>query len=466
MTEIKYKQSRIFLLLLVYVAVASSLIAAESGDIWSVGIARIDITPKDSLWLAGYAARDHAAEGTLHALWAKALVFEDAQGNQGVLVTTDLLGFPKKLSDDIRDALKTTFGFEHAQIILSSSHTHSGPVLQDALFDVYPLNGLQKEKIAAYSRQLKYDIIRLVGLALGEAAPANLFAENGVVRFQVNRRNNDSSTLESLADLNGPNDYSVPVLGVKQGGELVAAAFGYACHATVLSGYEWSGDYPGFAQLELEEDFPGLTALFFAGCGADMNPLPRRKVGLAKQYGKELAAAAENVLESRNKFLTSELQTAYAEIDLFFSEPPSDEALTRLSENGNPYQRRWAQRMLAQIENGQRLEASYPYPVQVWRMGEQALVALGGEVVVDYAIQLKRIFGQDIFVIGYANDVMGYIPSTRVLREGGYEGLTSQIVYGLPGAWAADIETRIMSAAIELAKQAGVSMPAEKLLAD
>lgn len=466
MTEKKYKQSRIFLLLLLYVAVASSVIAAESGDIWSVGIARIDITPKDSLWLAGYAARDHAAEKTMHPLWAKALTFEDALGNQGVLVTTDLLGFPKKLSDDIRDALKTTYGLERAQIILSSSHTHSGPVLQDALFDVYPLNESQKEKIAAYSRQLKYDIIRLVGLALGEAAPANLFAENGVVRFQVNRRNNDSSTLESLADLNGPNDYAVPVLGVKQGGELVAAAFGYACHATVLSGYEWSGDYPGFAQLELEEDFPGLTALFFAGCGADMNPLPRRKVGLAKQYGKELAAAAENVLESRNKFLTSELQTAYAEIDLFFSEPPSDEALTRLSENGNPYQRRWAQRMLAQIENGQRLEASYPYPVQVWRMGEQALVALGGEVVVDYAIQLKRIFGQDIFVIGYANDVMGYIPSTRVLREGGYEGLTSQIVYGLPGAWAADIETRIMSAAIELAKQAGVSMPAEKLLAD
>ena len=69
--------------------------------------------------------------------------------------------------------------------------------------------------------------------------------------------------------------------------------FGYACHPTVLDGYEWSGDYPGFAQIELEKSYPGTVAMFFQGTGADMNPLPRRTVPLAQQYGEELAAAVQ-----------------------------------------------------------------------------------------------------------------------------------------------------------------------------
>ena len=122
--------------------------------------------------------------------------------------------------------------------------------------------------------------------------------------------------------------------------------------------------------------------------------------------------------------------------------------------------------MLGRIENGEQLETAYRYPVQVWRIGEQALFVLGGEVVVDYAIELKRIFGENIFVMGYANDVMSYIPSTRILREGGYEGLSSQIVYGLPAAWSASIENEIIHACIELAEKVGVKMPAAELVAE
>ena len=87
-------------------------------------------------------------------------------------------------------------------------------------------------------------------------------------------------------------------------------------------------------------------------------------------------------------------------------------------------------------------------------------------MIVDYAINLKRIYGQDTFVIAYANDVMGYIPSVRVLREGGYEGATSQIVYGLPGTWTGDIENKIMSTCIELAEKVGVTMQETVLLQD
>jgi neutral ceramidase len=94
--------------------------------------------------------------------------------------------------------------------------------------------------------------------------------------------------------------------------------------------------------------------------------------------------------------------------------------------------------------------------LQAWKLGDQPIFSLGGELVVDYSIRLKRIFGQDIFVLGYSNDVMGYIPSERILMEGGYEGDFSQMVYGLPGKWTSDIESVIVNALIEVAGEAGL----------
>lgn len=432
---------------------------------WKAGVAKVNITPEQSMWLAGYGARTRPSEGTLHGLWAKALAFEDVNGQQAVLVTTDLLGLPKGVSDRIRDWLEARFGLSRAQILLNSSHTHTGPVLQDALVDIYPLDAYQREKVEQYSRKLEDRIVELVGKALDSMEPVQLYAENGVTRFQVNRRNNNASTLRQVTDLNGPNDYAVPVIKVvNASGDLMAIAFGYACHPTVLSGYEWSGDYPGFAQIELEKAYPGVTALFFQGAGADQNPLPRRTVPLAQQYGRELAAAVKRVLSEEMRLLPALLSTAYSEVDLQFTSPPTKDELAQMVEKSSGYQKRWAARLFEKLKHGESLRTSYPYPVQVWQLGDQPLISLGGELVVEYAIQLKQIFGQDIYVLGYSNDVMAYIPSARILREGGYEGASSQMVYGMPGTWAADIETTILHEIIRLAEQAGVPQPESKII--
>ena len=423
---------------------------------WKAGVARMVITPEQPMWLAGYAARDHQSEGTLHDLWAKALAIEDAEGNQAVLITTDILGFPKALSDQIRDQLETELKLSRAQIILSSTHTHSGPVLKDALYDIYPLDEQHINIIEQYSNKLVDQIVALAGEAFRSIEPVQIYVHNGVTRFQVNRRNNDASTLNSLTELKGPNDHAVPVIKVVDThGDLMAVAFGYACHPTVLDGYDYSGDYPGFAQIELEESYPGATALFFMGAGADQNPLPRLTVGLARQYGKELAAAVERVLEEDMRELSPQLSVSYSEIELPLNPPPSKEELLEIAQDSLTYIKRWADNMLDKMEKEESFISAYPYPLQVWQMGDQMVVNMGGEVVVEYAIKLKQIFGQDIFVIAYSNDDMAYIPSVTILEEGGYEGLISQMVYGLPSTWKPDIESMIIQEIVRLAEQAG-----------
>ncbi len=436
----------------------STLISVANGQSeWQAGTARINITPAGKVWMGGYAARTRPGEGTLNNLWAKALVLQDARGNKAVLVTADLVGFTKDVSDPIRQQLEA-LSFSKAQIILNASHTHSGPLLKINHVHAYPLDSAQRRRNVQYLGELQNKIVQVVKDALKEMTPVRLHAANGVTRFQVNRRNNSENGLLQQSELKGPNDFAVPVIKVTdRNNKVKALVFGYACHPTVLGGYEWSSDYPGFAQSALEKTFPGTMALFFQGAGGDQNPLPRRTVPLAKQYGQQLAAAVERVLEEPMEELSPALQYAYTEINLRFAPPMKEDELKKLAQESGSYIKKWAESLLEKRINQIPVITSYPYPVQAWKLGELPLIALGGEVTVEYALKLKKMFGQKTFVMGYSNDVMGYIPTLKILKEGGYEGLTSQMSGTMPGPWNDDIEETILETSSRIATQAGIS---------
>ena len=454
-----------FLPVLVLLVFSSAGFLPAEETIWTVGLARAKITPQEPIWLAGYAARDRPSEGTLHDLWVKVLALEDSEGHRGVVVTSDVLGFPRKMSEAICGALEKRCGLDRSQIMLTSSHTHSGPVLGKSLSDCYPLDEVQKERIDRYSAWLEGTIVNTVAGALSRRAPATLWAAEGMTDFAVNRRNYrepDVLRARELGEpLKGPFDHRVPVLAVRTPeGDLRALVFGYACHNTTLNDYLWCGDYSGFAQIALEKKYPGAQAMFHSGCGADQNPLPRRSVELCRNYGRMLAAAVNEVLDEPMRPLGSRLGTAFEIMDLDFDGQPSRADLESVAAKGG-YQARWAERLLAELDAGRAFEKSYPYPIQVWRLGaDQWWIVLGGEVVVDYALRFKNRYGPECWVTGYANDVMAYIPSKRVWEEGGYEAGAFR-VYGLPAdTWTPDIEEQITGCAERLVERLSVAEPA------
>jgi neutral ceramidase len=448
----------------------TSAFAAEAG--WKAGTATANITPHQPQWMAGYGGRTRPAEGTLHPLFIKVLALEDARGHRAIVLSSDLLGIPQSIYNNTCTTLKQRFGLERAQIMLNASHSHCTPVLRNALYDAYPLPDEQRPIIERYSTELEAKIIETVGSAFAALAPARVAAGQGIARFAVNRRNNPEGSVPKLIEQNarkGPVDHAVPMLAVSAGdGALKAIVFGYACHNTTLSFNQWCGDYAGFAQMALERNHPGAVAMFFMGCGADQNPLPRREVFLAQRYGEMLAAAVEDVLLQSPARLAPSLRTAHELVSLDFGDALSVselESLALLPPGKQPStQSRWAARLLAEAKAGKPFPRSYPYPVQVWQLGgKQLWVALGGEVVVDYALRFKREFGADTWVAGYVNDVMAYIPSARVLAEdkpprapgrSGYEGNTSMYVYGQPAhRWADDVEDRIAGSVQKLVQQ-------------
>lgn len=446
----------LFVAFLLSVVCSAGFAEAEG---WKAGAAKANITPPSGMWMSGYASRDHAAEGKLHDLWAKALVLEDAQGNRGAIVTLDLVGIDRQLSEKVCQLLADKHGLTRDQVALCTSHTHTGPVVGGNLAAMYFLDSSQQQIVDDYAAKLPELISDAVGSALESLAPAQLTTGIGRATFAVNRRNNSENDVPRLREegkLVGPFDHDVPVLAVRdEAGELKAILFGYACHSTTLSFYQWSGDYPGFAQIELEAAHPDAVALFWAGCGADQNPLPRRTVELAEQYGGRLAKAVDAVLESDMQPVAAELETSHALIDLPFDRLPSRAELERQAGSDNRYEASRAKILLEQIDGGTPLSQTYPYPVQVWQFGERLLwITLGGEVVVDYALRLKTELGeQTTWIAGYSNDVMAYIPSRRVLTEGGYEGGGAMVYYGLPTVWAPQVENLIVD---EVHRQANV----------
>jgi neutral ceramidase len=411
---------------------------------WRAGVATVDITPRRSLWMAGFAARTSPSQGVLLPLHAKALVLEDAEGSRAVLVTLDLLGITTGVGARIAAEAGRRFGLRREQLLLSSSHTHCGPVIDEMLPVAYDMTEKQWQDARDYTHQMEGQVVGVIGRALRRLEPVQLRTAEGRATFAANRR-------VQFTPL-GPVDHRVPVLRVEGRRGPLAIVFGYACHNTTLrQGFvKFHGDYAGVAQAELERRHAGTTALFVAGCGGDQNPDPRDTLELVDRYGTQLADAV--VAAGPGEVTDGRLRAAYQTVDLPFAPVPDRAGWTGRLSDPDLYVRRHAGLMLDRLDRDGHLPAVQPDPIQVWRLGTGlTVVAMGGEVVVDYALRLAKDYpGQRLWAAGYSNDVFGYVPSLRVLEEGGYEGGGAMIYYGRPGPFDRSVEERIHAAVREL----------------
>jgi hypothetical protein len=435
--------------------------SAYAQENFRAGVASTVITPKQPMWMSGYAARTKPSEGKIHDLRAKALALEDSQGTRFVIVTVDLLGIPRPTRDWLEKKANQRYKLPPASLLLNASHTHCGPVLEEAKDSIYgnTFYGLSPEQIQQsrrYVETLQRKLLRLIGQAIENLAPARLSYTHARAGFAMNRRLPTKQGYQNHPYPDGPVDHDVPVLRVDTpDGKLQAVVFGYACHSTTLSFTQFCGDYAGFAQLYLEEAHPEVTAMFIAGCGADQNPYPRRTLDLAKQHGRALANGVETALLSKASPVHGPIQSALETVTLDFAQPPSRTKLTQQAKSTNKYERWHAGVLLKELEQNGRIRTTYPYLVQVVQFGgDLTMIALAGEVVVDYSLRFKaELPGSNVWVAGYSNDVFGYLPSLRVLNEGGYEGGGAMLYTDLPGPFAPSVEKLVVDRVHSLVKR-------------
>ncbi len=406
-----------------------------------VGVAQVDITPDRPILMSGYQSRGLSpSKGINQRLKAVALAIGSDESGASLVVTIDNLGIPDAMTRQLAERLKKRAGIAPERLAIGASHTHSAPCLPGVAPNIFA-KAIPPEAQAVidhYGATLLDKLEAVCVEALQARKPARLAWGQGSVDFAMNRRTKG-----------GPVDHALPMLrAVDLDGKLIAVLVNYACHCTTLEPKDHliSGDWAADAREAIEADQPGATALVLIGCGGDANPKDRTGREVARRHGRSLASEVNRLLKGPLTPIQTPPTGKIARVKLPFDTLPTvDELKALVAKGGAPGYN--ASTQLAKLDRGEPLQAELDYVVQVWNFGDDlAIVFLAGEVVVDYVLRLKaELDPKRLWVVAYANDAPCYIPSERILKEGGYEGGGAMPYYARPTRLKTGVEDAIIT---------------------
>ena len=423
---------------------------------WTVGTAGADITPERPVFLAGYGDRTDRSTGGARDLEATAVAVADGAGRGAVVVGLDLLGVTRDLRTAVATRCDAEYGLPPDALLLNASHTHHGPEYRVDRYRLWDTEGANDERASEYRERLEGELVALVGDALADRTPAELRYSHARCGFGMNRRRPTPEGFALEPNPDGPVAVDVPVLFATRDDAVRAVVFGYACHPTsVPKDTEFHPDWPGVARTLVEEAYPGATAVFLQGCGADQNPYPRGEREYTDQHGRTLATAVEAAVAARGTRVGGPLRTCATDVTLEFADQPDRAELERrlaAADGGD----RYARRLLAELDADGTVRTVYPALVQSIGFGtDLTLVSLPGEVPVDYANAITSELAGDPWVAGYSNGGYVYVPSARLLYEGGYEATWVFLYWRYPAPLAPATEARVTGTAVALAQRVG-----------
>jgi len=454
-----------------------------SSPIVHVSTQNIDIVPQEPVFLSGFASRSIPPSSTellvgwaplrariLHLRFPSAVRDEEKSRRRLIFVTLDVVGIDAEFSDSIFDALFQLHGLSRHEVRIICSHTHSGPVISANLFPLVP-DYIDSASITRYADYLRNIIVESVGNSLEPssttAVPANAYFAIGSASIAVNRRQIVEKLFEGS---HGDIDSELPVLFFRSSRKpykVIAGLYGYAAHATILTiNNKYSGDYPSAVSYALEKVYPGSTWLFLPGCGGDLNIYPRGTIERLQHHRDVLVKEIQLILSAKKRDSMLEnpaVNSISTSLKLKFRTQLTYASVRAMLRGGKTATTKVAKTLLGNMKSRNRnmTEGYYEkYPMSAWRIFGVNILFLGGEPTVGYAAALRERKegdgenGNIDWVVGYTDDVMGYVGTEAVLKEGKREGSDRAAqYYGLPCAWDPVVESAIVEKAKRLAKQ-------------
>jgi neutral ceramidase len=387
------------------------------------GVSIVRITPDRPIRLAGFAARNKISQGIYHELYAKALVLQEGDARVAI-VTSDIIGLDRERCDEVKAAIGASTGLGPEQVLLSYSHTHSGPVV-----------GSDED----YWKGLVDRFRTVVTQADQQSQDVRMDYAEYSCTIGVNRRLPTENGIAFRPYPEGPTDPEVSILRVMRGnGTPLAILVCYPCHPTEVGPAGWGGyhvgaGYPGYTQDFLQAVYPGCTAMFMQGCGGDVKPrnvdgighFTSGPLGVPQSVGEELGRAVATKLGGITEPISGALNITLEEFDLPVDEPPSREQAEAWvnDSDADGGLKGYAQSIL-DVYDQEDKEFRKP-PVLTHHavsIGNFVLVTLSAEMCVGYSLRLKEALeGRPRIVGAYSNGMVGYVPSADMIPEGGYE---------------------------------------------
>lgn len=375
---------------------------------------KVDITPENSQWLVGYAAR--RSTGVHDRIHHRVVAMDDGS-TQVYIASSDFCLFSPGFYDEVAEELRKELGIEPRQFWWGLTHTHSGPEVGPP--DTYKmlLGRSDHEWDREYTARVRKALVDAVREARQKLAPARLTAGTGMAMANINRRARDVDGKISLGlNPEGPVDRQIGLLRIdRPDGSPVALITNYAIHGTVMGPQNLliSGDCPGVVADYVERK-TGSTMLFLNGAAGNIAPIysvyPDPKAGHLSQFNVLLG---DRILEA-----VGALGPASSDVRLWAGEKTVE---TPLREDLT-----WPEnlpRYLRKTEGGPPL---LRLPVRFMRINDTLVWGAPVEMFCDIAMRVRdeSPFARTFF-FGYTNGWFGYLPTAKGFEEGGYEPRTS-----------------------------------------
>lgn len=420
-----------------------------------LGTARIDITPRWPLPLAGFAVRHGVSAGVAQPLAARVLYFsqdEPAGGARAALVVSaDLIWWGSDRVPALRRRIRERWGLEESAMLLHGTHSHSGP---QTSANFTPSLGLPDER---YLTWLEAQLLDAIGRAIADSEPVTVERGRGDCPIGINRRRWRAGALEQAPNASGLVDPEVIVVRFRaRKGRTKALLVHFACHPVISVDPLVSGEFPGAAMTALEAALGGgAVAAYLQGCCGDINPALIRDGALVRgheaeirAFGGALATAVTAVLEGPlDPLPPGPLRSRRLTVDLPLQAPP-DAADLAAVRDAPGVTGEWSRLLLRHPE---RLRPVAPLELTLLDLaGGLSLLALNAEVTVAYGLFAKAQFAGRALPVAYSNGMIGYVVTAEQLREGGYEADESTRYFGLPARFAPELEERVKRGMLHL----------------
>jgi len=435
------------------------------------GFATAKITPPVGTALSGFGDRDFdsaGAKGVHDDLYARALYLSQGE-REALIMGFDLLFFSRQESDRIKAAIGNKIGLAPHEILLNTSHTHTGPKVG---------NWYYTESDPFYLDRLEEITIKAAEEAKQSSQRVTLWAGETRTRVPLSRRKPlADGTVAFAPNPDGPVYDFLPFVVFRSRDEVpICLLFSVACHPSTIKGDERanfiSADFPGAAAAKIGQ-FPGKpAALFLQGAGGDAKAsvigrdLDQWRGGTWEDVaavGRMIASEIQSAILQGLREVKPLLNMALVEMKLPLAAPPAREALTSLLESpesraeGAPVdllvRRMWAEEQIALLDRGFGLRTEVPVLVQGMQLGRGLrIIGVEGELVAELGSLIRDFYGSGItFPLGYSNGAQMYLPTSRMIREGGYE-VESFWEYRQPAPLAEGVEGHFLKALEELKK--------------
>lgn len=409
------------------------------------GAARVSITPRTPIRLGG---RDTVSQGVASQIHARALALDDGQGGRTVIITTDLMGLPRSLTERAAVEIMKAQGLDRGQILFAATGTRNAPMIKGLQPVLEPESGPEAKSVAQYAETLVHYLAAAAGAAIGDLKPARVDSAWGGAGLKGKKKK--EATEQQGRDYR---DVAVVRVLTPKGG-VIAVLFGTSTGNALIGGdfRAISGDAAGEAEAALEKEYKGSVAMYMVLGGGWATEKAGRDEEAARQRGAEMAARVDGVLKGPMEQASGRLSTALIQIGLPFVAHTKEQFEKEAAGAEGPAARR-ARRVLAAYD-ARNEPRQLPYPVQVVRFDEGfALVGLGGDVAVEVAGNIRKLLhNKEIVVAENCNDGVAVISGAA---EPGEAEAQRMMEYGHPGPFTAEAEERILDAVQRAWKRAG-----------